>query len=217
MLTFAFLLLAAGVASQPGVTVAAAATVKTAPATYDLAGFRLGMSEDQVQQTINARGMTVRANTRVVDFETKVRNALNADHHGSFRETGRSVLEDATLDDGQGGQIVLHLLGWPDGAHVSSITYLIPHGTPPAAWGSLLAQKYGAPGETTSSATTFRATWCGKTKDCFNTADAFRLQAAVGAGGGTIVLTQPESVPGRVPEAVEAEAARRSTTGRPKL
>ena len=202
--------------SEVGVGVAAPTTVKTDPKTYELAGFRLGMSEDQVQQAIRARSMTVKSKERVVDFETKVRMVLNAQDHGAFRETGNGVLGSVTLDDGQGGQVALHLLGWADGAHVSSITYIAPRGTAIATWRDMLVAKYGVPGESSPNAT-YQATWCGGVKDCFDTADRFRLVAAVGPDGGTVALTQPESTAGDVPEAVRAEVARRARGGRPSL
>ncbi|MGY2735579.1 hypothetical protein [Sphingomonas sp. UYP23] len=213
----ALLLMAVGApVAQVGVTATAPTTMKTDPATYDLGGFRLGMTEAEVEQVIRTRHMTVRSRERVVDFETKVRTVLNMQDHGTNRETGRGVLEGATLDDGQGGQIVLHLLGWPDGAHISVISYLVPRGTTLASWRGVLEAKYGAPGEVSTSAH-YQAMWCGRVKDCFNTSDRFRLQAGVGPDGGTVVLTQPESTRGHVAEAVAAEAARRTKGGRPTL
>lgn len=43
--------------SQTGLTAPARITVKSDPATYDLAGFRLGMAESEVEAALKARGL----------------------------------------------------------------------------------------------------------------------------------------------------------------
>ena len=198
-----------------GTVSAASSTIPDDPATFDLGGFRLGMTEAEVEAAIRSRGISVRGRTRVVDFETRVRTALGGRDNGSFHATGRSVLQDASLDDGHGGTVSLQLLGWPDGAHVSFIMYVVPRGTASMAWRDMLVAKYGSPGEVSRTAR-FHATWCGR-KDCYNTADRFRLQADVGEDGGSIALTQPEGMAGHVTEAVDAEVSRRSKGGGPAL
>ena len=58
-----------------GLTKAADRTVATDAATYDLGGFRLGMSEAEAEAVAKGRGLTTKAVTRYVDFETQVRSA----------------------------------------------------------------------------------------------------------------------------------------------
>ncbi|MCD2323049.1 hypothetical protein LQ953_03355 [Sphingomonas sp. IC-56] len=130
----AFALAAAQVpaAGQTGVTSAAPQTTKGSPATFDLAGFRLGMSEADVEQVIRERRLTVRRRTRATTFEDRVRDLVNV-RGGRLPLKGGSVLDNADLDDGKGGRISIRMLGWPDGARIRNVTYLPPAGTTPAA------------------------------------------------------------------------------------
>lgn len=204
--------------AQIGITAPASATIRNDPSSFDLAGFRLGMTEDEVQSAIRKRGMTVKRRSRVVDFETSVRHALNAVDGSGGRDGGRSVLESATLDDSKGGTVHLKLLGWPGGARVSNVTYEVPPGTPAAAWRDMLVAKYGtASGSERVNGDRFDAAWCARAGDCAFDAGQFRLRADVGRDGGTIRLTQPEGTRSRLGDAVATEVARRRRRGTPSL
>lgn len=203
--------------SQTGVTTPAPATVKGSPATFDLAGFRLGMSEAEAERVLKERGMTVRRRTRAITFEDRVRQAVNL-RGGRLPLKGGSILDNADIDDGKGGRIMIRMFGWPDGARIRSITYLVPVGTDPAAWRTQLLAKYGPPSRDSGSidGEGLHARWCGQAA-CLGEGGVFRLSADVNARGGTIALSQPEGTASRVSGLVEEEAAKRIPRGTPAL
>lgn len=204
-------------ASQIGVDMVATQTTKGSPASFDLAGFRLGMTEAEAERVLKERGMTVRRRTRAVTFEDRVRQAVNS-RGGRLPLKGGSVLDDADIDDGRGGKVMIRMFGWPDGARIRSITYLAPAGTDPAAWRTLLVGKYGPPSKDsgTIDGEGLHARWCGQAA-CLGEGGVFRLSADVNARGGTIALSQPEGTARRVSDLVEQEAARRGPRGAPAL
>lgn len=204
-------------ADQIGVDAVATQTTKGSPATFDLAGFRLGMTEAEAERVLKERGMTVRRRTRAVDFEDRVRGLVNV-RGGRLPLKGGSVLDNADIDDGKGGRIMIRMLGWPDGARVRGITYLVPAGTDPAAWRTLLVGKYGPPSRDsgTIDGEGLHARWCGQAA-CLGEGGVFRLAADVNAREGTISLSQPEGTAGRVSDLVEQEATKRIPRGTPAL
>lgn len=197
------------VVAQTGITSSAVSTTKGQPATFDLAGFRLGMAEAEVEQVLRARGMTVRRRTRATTFEDNVRGLVNV-RGGQLPMKGGNVLDSAEIDDGKGGKVMLAMLSWPDGAHVSSVAYLPPPGTDPAAWRILLAERFGAPASDSGriNGEGLHAVWCGL-PSCSGESGRPRLVADVNALGGQIVLSQPDGMTQKLGALVEAEAARR--------
>ena len=187
------------------------------PATFDLAGFRLGMSEANVEQLIKSRRLRVVRVGRVNSFEDRVRGLLRVRSERAPTKGG-SVLGQVELDDGQGGRIYITMLSWPDAAHVSSITFLPPRGTEVAEWKSMLVSKYGpaADGGGRIDTNGFHASWCGKST-CSGGIGVFMLTADVSAAGGAIHLRQPENTPSRVKALVAAEADRRTSKRTPKF
>lgn len=204
-------------AGQTGVTSSAPATTKGSPATFDLAGFRLGMSEADIERVIRERGMTVRRRTRATTFEDRVRGLVNV-RGGRMALKGGSVLDNADLDDGKGGRVAIRMTGWPDGARIRSVSYIVPAGTEPAAWQTLLTGKYGPPSRDSGriNGEGLHASWCGQAA-CLGEGGTFRLVADVSARGGQIVLSQPEGTAQRLNALVEQEAARRGPRGAPSL
>jgi hypothetical protein len=219
MHVLALVLLAAQPASagQIGVAAVAAQTMKGNPATFDLAGFRLGMTEAEVERNLKERGLTVRRRTRVDTFEDRVRKLVNL-RGGRLPLKGGSILDNADLVDGSGGKIMIRMFGWPDGARVRGVTYLPPIGTDPGAWRSLLVGKYGAPARDSGSidGEGLHARWCGQAA-CLGEGGVFRLVADVGSRGGQIVLSQPEGTAAKVTALIEQEASRRGPHDRPAL
>lgn len=212
------LALAAAQSTAPirtGVTLAAPVTTKGQPATFDLAGFRLGMSEAEVEQVLQTRGMTVRRRARGTTFEDNVRGLVNV-RGGRLPLKGEKVLESAEFDDGKGGKVMLRMLPWPDGARVRSVAYLPPAGTDPAAWRTLLVERFGVPARDSDriNGEGLRAAWCGQAS-CSGEGTRFRLDATVNAQGGEIVLAQPEGTAQTLGKAVEDEATRRAPSGVP--
>jgi len=204
-------------AGQIGVNAMATQTTKGIPATFDLAGFRLGMTEADVERVLHERGMTVRRRTRADTFEDRVRKLVNL-RGGRLSPKGGSVLDNADIDDGRGGKLMIRMLAWPDGARVRGVTYLPPAGTVPAAWRTLLVEKYGAPAQDSDKVDgeNLRAQWCRQTS-CLGEGGVFRLGADVGSRGGQITLSQPEGTVGKVTALVEQEAAKRGPRGTPAL
>lgn len=119
-------------AGQIGVDAVAMQSMKGSPATFDLAGFRLGMTEAEAERVLQMRGMTVRRRTRADTFEDRVRKAVNL-RGGRLPLVGGSVLDNADIDDGKGGRVMIRMLAWPSGARIRGVTYLPPAGTDPAA------------------------------------------------------------------------------------
>jgi hypothetical protein len=113
---------------------------------------------------------------------------------------------------------MIRMFGWPDGARIRGITYLVPAGTDPAAWRTLLVGKYGPPSRDSGSidGEGLHARWCGQAA-CLGEGGVFRLSADVDARGGTITLSQPEGTARRVSELVEQEASKRGPRGAPAL
>ena len=204
-------------AAQIGVDAVATQTTKGSPATFDLAGFRLGMTEAEAERVLKERGMTVRRRSRVVTFEDRVRQAVNL-RGGRLPLKGGSVLGEADIDDGKGGRIMIRMFGWPDGSRIRGITYLVPPGVDPAAWRTLLVGKYGAPARDSDrvDGEGLRAKWCGQAA-CSGEGGLFRLGASVGVRGGSIALSQPEGTSQRLTALIEQEATKRSSRGTPAL
>jgi len=202
---------------QIGVTAPALQTSVGNPATFDLGGFRLGMSEADVEAVMKARGMKVQRAMRVTTFEDNVRGLVNV-RGGQLAMRGGSVLGEADLNDGKGGRVMLRFLAWPDGARVRSIAYLPPAGTDPTGWRSLLTGKYGpaASDSVSVDSNELHARWCGRAR-CVGVFGAFALSADVGPDGGVIALSQPDGTGDRLKVLVEAEAARRGPRGTPAL
>ncbi|WP_454280324.1 hypothetical protein [Sphingomonas sp. Marseille-Q8236] len=182
-----------------GLTRAADRSVADDPVTFDLGGFRLGMSEEEVSVVIATRKLTSRGVTRFVDFESQVRSAINIRGGVGGVETRRSVLGEATLQDDAGGRYTLRMLVWPDGAHLSGITYIAPQGTAADEWRQMLVTKWGTPHQE-SSRDTFSARW-GKAG-----LDGYHADADVGPRGGTVGIGLPDGSSQR-PAALVAQAA----------
>ena len=202
---------------KTGLTAAASTTVKSDPATYDLAGFRLGMSEAEVEAVMKARGLKIVRAHRVPDFGNQVTSLMNM-RGSAVRDKGRDVLGAVDLDDGSGGRVSLKMLTWPDGARVSNITFLPPRGTSAEGWKSMLAGKYGpaADGGGRIDSSGLHASWCGKAS-CLGGVGVFLMSAEVGAAGGSINLRQPDGSSRQVKALIEAEADRRSPKSAPRL
>ncbi|MGN7161451.1 hypothetical protein [Sphingomonas sp. SAFR-052] len=204
-------------APETGVNSVAAQTIKGNPVTFDLAGFRLGMTEAEAEDVLRRRGMTVTRRSRGQTFEDRVRKLVNL-RGGRLGLAGGSVLATADLDDGMGGKIFIRMLAWPDGARIRGITYLPPAGTDAAAWRSLLVTKYGRPAQDvdTIGSEGLHAAWCGQ-PSCFGEGRLFRLSASVSAKGGQITLAQPEGTASNLTALVEVEASKHRLPGRPAL
>ena len=189
-----------------GLTKAADRTVASDPATYDLGGFRLGMSEAEAEAVASTRHLTTKTVMRYVDFETQVRSAINVRGGAGGVPTKRGVLGEATLVDDTGGRYMLKTLVWPDGAHLASIVYLAPQGTTAADWRRMLVEKWGRPREE-QTGDTFTARWG-------NTGNGFRASANLGVRGGTVEIAQPDGSrqqPGKlVEQAADAFIAARA-------
>jgi hypothetical protein len=182
-----------------GLTRAADRSVAGDPVTFDLGGFRLGMSEAEVSAVATSRRLITKGATRFVDFESEVRGAINIAGGAGGAPTRRSVLGEATLQDDAGGRYTLRMLVWPDGAHLSGITYIAPQGTAAAEWRQMLVTKWGTPHQE-SSRDTFSARW-GKAG-----LDGYRADADVGPRGGTVGIGSPDGSSQR-PAALVAKAA----------
>jgi hypothetical protein len=204
-------------AGQIGVDAVAGQTTKGVPATFDLAGFRLGMTEAEAEQVLKTRGMTVTRRSRTNTFEDRVRKLVNL-RGGRLPMKGGSVLESADIDDGKGGKIMIRMFAWPDGARIRSVTYLPLGGTDPAAWRTLLVDKYGPPARDGDSidADGLHANWCGRL-ECIIGGKAFSLGASVGLRGGSIALSQPEGTSSKLTALVEQEALKHGPQGTPAL
>lgn len=168
----------------PGLTRPADRTVAGDPATFDLGGFRLGMSEAAVVANARARSLKDGGTTRIVNFESEVRSLINVRGGVGGAETGRGVLGEATLQDDVGGRYVLHLLAWPDGAHLYAITYLAPQGTSAADWRQTLTGKWGKPTSVNAGAD-LDARWSAAAGQAGATAQ-------LGPRGGTVTLAAPD-------------------------
>ncbi|MGW8135845.1 hypothetical protein [Sphingomonas sp. UBA4815] len=178
-----------------GLTKPADRTATSDPATYDLGGFRLGMSEAEAEAVARERGFTTKRVLRYVDFETQVRSAINVRGGAAGVPTMRGVLGEATLVDDAGGRYMLKTLVWPDGAHLSSIVYLAPQGTAAADWRRMLVEKWGRLREE-QTGDTFTARWGG-------VGNGFRASASLGPRGGTVEIAQPDGTrqqPGKLVE-----------------
>ncbi|MEH3047191.1 hypothetical protein [Sphingomonas adhaesiva] len=189
-----------------GLTKAVDRTVASDPATYDLGGFRLGMSEAEAEAIASARHLTTKTVMRYVDFETQVRSAINMRGGAAGVPTKRGVLGEATLTDDAGGRYMLKTLVWPDGARISSIVYLAPQGAGAAEWRRMLVEKWGKPREE-QAGDTFAARWGAA-------GNGFRAAANIGPRGGTVEIAQPDGSrqqPGRlVEQAADAFIAARA-------
>lgn len=181
-----------------GLTKAADRTVASDPATYDLGGFRLGMSEAEAEAVAKGRGLTTKTVMRYVDFETQVRSAINIRGGAAGVPTKRGVLGEATLVDDAGGRYMLKTLVWPDGAHLASIVYLAPQGTAVAEWRRMLVEKWGKSREE-QMGDTFTAHWGGAES-------GYRAAANIGPRGGTIEIVQPDGTRQRPGKLVEQAA-----------
>lgn len=201
--------------AQVGVGLAASSTIIGQPATFDLAGFRLGMREADVQQILRARGMMVRRRTRTKTFEDNVRSLVNV-RGGNLQMKGGDVLDEIELDDGNGGRVMLRMLSWPDGAHVRSVAYLPPAGTTPQAWRDLLSKRFGPPSRDSDviDSAGLHASWCGRAA-CSGDDGVFRLGVNVDASGGEILLVQPVATAERLKKMIEDDATTRSKVGTP--
>ncbi|MHC9419170.1 hypothetical protein ACYZX9_11315 [Sphingomonas citri] len=201
--------------ARTGVTLAAPATTKGQPATFDLAGFRLGMSEAEVERVLRSRGMTVRRRARGSTFEDNVRGLVNV-RGGRLPLQGEKVLESAEFDDGKGGKVMLRMLPWPDGARVRGVVYLPPAGTKPASWRALLVERFGAPARDSDriDGEGLHAAWCGQSS-CSGEGGRFRLGVDVNAQGGQIELSQPEGTAQTLEALVEDAAVKRGKVGTP--
>lgn len=202
---------------QVGVDAVATQTTKGAPATFDLAGFRLGMTEAEAERVLKEREMTVRRRTRTDTFEDRVRKTANL-RGGRLPLRGGNVLDSADIDDGKGGKVMISMLVWPEGARVRGITYLPSAGTDPSAWRSLLIGKYGPPARDSDmvDGDGLHARWCGRAA-CLGEGGVFRLRADVGSRGGQITLSQPDGTVGKVTALIDQEASKRGSGGKPAL
>ncbi len=152
---------------------------------FDLAGFRLGMSEQQVDAVVRSRGLKPGIVTRGVDFESSVCSLVNTRGGRGGEENRRGVLSEANVEDDAGGRYTLRLLSWPDGAHLYDIVYVAAQGTSAAEWRRMLVGKWGRP-RTDAAGGEFVARWGAATPA------GFRALAQLGSGGGTIELRSPE-------------------------
>ena len=192
----------------PALTRPAERTAAGDPATFDLGGFRLGMSEAAIDANVRARRLKAAAVTRFVDFESQVRSRINARGGVGGGETKRGALGEATLQDDAGGRYMLKLLVWPDGSHLSEITYLAPEGTSVVEWRRMLTEKWGRPREE-KVGDQLRARWG---SGAWNKVTA---RADLGPRGGTVTITSPDGVSEQPTRLVE-QAADAFIAGRAK-
>jgi hypothetical protein len=181
-----------------GLTRSADRTVAGDPATFDVGGFRLGMSEEAVVANARAHGLKDGGTTRVSNFASQVRSLISVRGGAGGAETGKGVLGEVTLRDDAGGSYALHLLAWPDGAHLSAITYLAPQGTSAADWRQTLTAKWGRPARVTPGAD-LDARWGGGAGQAGAT-------ALLGPRGGTVTLAAPDGMSARAAQLVEQTA-----------
>lgn len=144
LMAFALVAAPAATVRQIGLDTMATQMKKDSPAIFDLAGFRLGMTEAAAESAIKERGMTVKRRTRTDTFDNRVRKLVNI-RCGRLQLKGGSNLDNADIDDGKGGRIFMQMLGWPDGARISKISYQPPASTGPADRRGLLIGRYGLP------------------------------------------------------------------------
>ncbi|MBD8546729.1 hypothetical protein [Sphingomonas sp. CFBP 8760] len=184
---------------MPGLTAVADHAKPGDAVGFDLGGFRLGMSEAQVDAVVRTRHMTPGIITRGVDFESSVRSLINTRGGAGGEETHRGVLSEANVEDDAGGRYTLRMLTWPDGAHLYDIVYVAAQGTAAAEWRRMLVGKWGRP-RTDDGGSDLTARW-GAT-----TPAGFRATVRLGSDGGTILLQAPEGSAER-PYALVAQAA----------
>ena len=98
--------------AQVGIDRSAATMTNGDPATFDLAGFKLGMSEADVEQIIKTRRLKVVRASRFTSFDEQVRSLLRVRGERALIKGG-SVLGEAEFDDGQGGRVLIKMLTWP--------------------------------------------------------------------------------------------------------
>lgn len=212
MSLLAALVIAAAQAAAPeqsGIDRPAPRTVLGSPATYDLAGFRLGMSEADIDQILRQRKMTVVRSLRTKSFESQVRDLVNL-RGGRLPPGGDAVLDNVEVNDGRGGRVMIRMLAWPAGARIRSIAYLPPAGTSTTTWHDLLVARYGPSSRdsVSSAAQPLHLVWCGQ-QSCGGAVEPFQMVADVDSAGGQIVLTQPEGSARLLATLIENAAAGR--------
>jgi hypothetical protein len=172
-----------------GVTRAAAATARGDLLTYDIGGFRLGMSEREIEATAGSRRLRTTRVMRVVSFETQVRSIINMRGGSAGRAEGSGVLGEATLKDDAGGTYQLRTLVWPDGAHLMSIAYSAAPGTSAQQWRQMMIEKWGPP-TSLSGGEEFSARWA-------NGGSGAHADVQLGLRGGQAYIEVPEGTRSR--------------------
>jgi hypothetical protein len=204
-------------AAEIGVTAAAPVLVKGSVATFDIAGFKLGMTEDEVAAVARQHGLVLRNKTRLVDFETQVRSAAQLAYGAKYQpETGKSALGQAIFIAPDGGRYFINLLIWPDGGHVYDVTYTSPARMSPTAWRDMLTAKYG-PASEASAIKNLSLNWCGARASCIGAPPSPRMMASASEDGGTIELMAAEGLRQRVQTLLDQEARRRAPVVKPSF
>lgn len=183
----------------PGLTSVVERAAPSDAVGFDLGGFRLGMSEAQVDEIVRSRGMRPGIVTRGVDFESSVRSLVNTRGGQGGEENRRGVLSEANVEDDAGGRYTLRMLTWPDGAHLYDVVYVAAQGTSAAEWRRILADKWGRP-RAQDGHDGFVARWGAPT------AAGFRVTAQFESGGLSVALQAPEGSAQR-PAALVDQAA----------
>ncbi len=169
----------------PGLTTVAQHAAPDDAVGFDLGGFRLGMSEAQVDEIVRSRHMVPGIITRGVDFESSVRSLVNTRGGAGGEENRRGVLSEANVEDDAGGRYTLRMLSWPDGAHLYDVVYVAAQGMSAAEWRRILVGKWGRP-RTDDGRNDFVARWGAPTTA------GFRVTAQFESGVLSIALHAPE-------------------------
>lgn len=198
-----------------GFTIAAPALIKGEVATFDIAGFKLGMSEEDVAAVAKRQGLVLRDKTRVVDFETQVRSAAQLTYGAPPQpETGKSVLGQAIFISPDGGRYIIGLASWPDGAHVSYVTYVTTARMSSAEWRDQLTAKYG-PASEMSTTSDFHARWCNAKSACPLQLKSAVMSANLSDKGGEIKLGAADGLSTRIAALLDQEAQSRVPAKKP--
>lgn len=188
-------------------SVGSTAVVRGDPATFELFGFKLGMSVREADR--NARQRHLRFNggdLTAPSFDGRV-NVAAARLLGRKIPTVPRTFERTSLADAAGNHYKLIFLPMEAGATLASVAYYgSPEGNTSSEYLAALEKRFGRPTHRSIATSSFAVRWCSKGDQVLALCDELPALAATGGGDVALDLLQGNRARRDLDKRIEAKA-----------
>ncbi|MES2339710.1 MAG: hypothetical protein V4537_16580 [Pseudomonadota bacterium] len=155
-------------AGEPDSALAAMPVRPRDASTFDVAGYKLGMSPREAVRIARARKVRANMTLNAGTWEAQARTKANLSLSDDLKVRGRTLSNyNGVAPDGSTSQV--SFIATPQGTQVSSLYYVTPsQGQTPDAILQAMIARYGPPTRRDPIYNGVVATWCGVDRECAN-------------------------------------------------